>query len=172
MIANDTNAIAPAMTGASAKTTLSAFLGVRSSLSASFTPSARVCSRPNGPVRLGPGRCCIRPMTRRSNQMTSSVLTSRKTKTSSALTRCSHHGVSLKSALGLSANGAAPALREVQAGDGSCGIVTVLMVPPSVTVTTSRRRRRGRRGPCSRRELVGQPHDVVGHVGRRPPPAA
>jgi hypothetical protein len=31
-------------------------------------------------VRLGPGRCCIRPITRRSNQITSSVLTIRKTK--------------------------------------------------------------------------------------------
>ena len=113
MIANDTNAIAPAMTGASRNTTLSAFLGVRSSFSASFTPSARVCSRPNGPARLGPGRCCIRPMTRRSNQITSSVLTSRKTKISSALTSDSHHGVSVKSAVGLSTIGTGrPCARE------------------------------------------------------------
>ena len=102
MIEKDTNAMAPAMTGASRKTALSAFLGIRSSLNASFMPSARVCSRPKGPVRLGPGRCCIRPMTRRSNQMTSRVLTIRKTKTSSALISDSHHGVSLKSATGLS----------------------------------------------------------------------
>ena len=44
-------------------------------------------------------------MTRRSNQMTTSVLTSRKTKTSSAFTSESHQGVSLKSACGLSAAG-------------------------------------------------------------------
>ena len=31
-----------------------------SSLSASFTPSARDCSSPHGPTRLGPGRDCIR----------------------------------------------------------------------------------------------------------------
>ena len=41
-------------------------------------------------------------MTRRSNQITSRVLTIRKTKTSSALTSDSHQGVSLKSAIGLS----------------------------------------------------------------------
>jgi hypothetical protein len=44
-------------------------------------------------------------MTLRSNQMTSRVLTSRKTKTSSALMSESHQGVSLKSALGLSTRG-------------------------------------------------------------------
>ena len=128
MIANDTNAVAPAMTGASAKTILSAFLGVRSSLRASLTPSARVWSSPNGPVRFGPGRCCIRPITRRSNQMTRRVLTSRKTKTSSALTRCSHHGVSLKSAMGLSANGtaASPAGRCGRAVTACAAYVTVL----------------------------------------------
>ena len=70
-------AIVAAMSGASVKTTLSAASGVMSSLSIDFMPSARVCSRPNGPLRLGPGRCCMRPMTRRSNQMTSSVETSR-----------------------------------------------------------------------------------------------
>ena len=32
-------------------------------------PSASGCSRPNGPARFGPGRCCIRPITRRSNQI-------------------------------------------------------------------------------------------------------
>ena len=47
----------------------------------------------------------MRPITRRSNQITSSVLTSRKTKMSSALTSDSHQGVSLKSAVGLSSIG-------------------------------------------------------------------
>jgi hypothetical protein len=51
--------------------------GRTSSLNIDFMPSARVCSRPKGPLRLGPGRCCIRPMTRRSNQMTSSTEMSR-----------------------------------------------------------------------------------------------
>ena len=69
-----------------------------SSFSASLMPSASVCSRPNGPVRLGPGRCCMRPMTRRSNQMTTSVFSIRKTKIASALMTTSHHVVSLKSA--------------------------------------------------------------------------
>ena len=55
----------------------SALAGVMSSLSIDFMPSARVWSRPKGPLRFGPGRCCMRPMTRRSNQMTSSVETSR-----------------------------------------------------------------------------------------------
>ena len=77
MIANETKAIVAAMSGARVKISLSAAAGVTSSLSIDFMPSARVWSSPNGPVRLGPGRCCMRPMTRRSNQMTSSVLTSR-----------------------------------------------------------------------------------------------
>src|SRR5665648_1195280 len=44
----------------------------------------------------------MRPMTRRSNQMTTTTLTSRNTKINNALTSESHHGVSLKSATGLS----------------------------------------------------------------------
>ena len=77
MIANETKHIVAVMSGARVKTKTSAALGRTSSLSIDFMPSARVCSRPNGPLRLGPGRCCIRPMTRRSNQMTSSVEMSR-----------------------------------------------------------------------------------------------
>jgi hypothetical protein len=77
MIAKETKAIVAAMSGARVKMILSAAAGVTSSLSIDFMPSASVWSRPNGPVRFGPGRCCIRPMTRRSNQITSSVLRSR-----------------------------------------------------------------------------------------------
>ena len=69
-----------AMIGARRKTTLSADLGMMSSLSASFTPSASDCSRPNGPCTLGPTRCCMRATTRRSNQMLNSVSSTRITK--------------------------------------------------------------------------------------------
>ena len=77
MIAKETKAIVAVMSGARVKTMTSAALGRTSSLSIDFMPSARVCSSPKGPLRLGPGRCCIRPMTRRSNQMTSRVDSSR-----------------------------------------------------------------------------------------------
>ena len=137
------------------KTTLSAFLGVRSSLSASFTPSARVCSRPNGPVRLGPGRCCIRPMTRRSNQMTSRVLTAGRRRRSSALTSDSHHGVSLKSADGLSRaerQRTRHGRRRRPRGEQrrSCG-----RPPLRDGDDGRRRRRRAWRGPRDPAELVG-----------------
>ena len=48
------------MIGARTKTGLSAAFGMMSSFSVSLTPSARLCSRPNGPSRFGPMRCCIR----------------------------------------------------------------------------------------------------------------
>ena len=89
---NVTNAGTTASTGASRKTTLSAALGIRSSLSASFTPSASDCSRPNGPCTLGPIRCCIRATTRRSHQMLNSVSSTRIRKISSVLTPISHQG--------------------------------------------------------------------------------
>ena len=63
--------------GARMNTTLSAAVGMMSSLSASLTPSARDCSSPKGPCTLGPMRCCIRATTRRSNQMLNSVSTTR-----------------------------------------------------------------------------------------------
>ena len=53
MTAKVTKAGTTAMTGASRKTTLSAALGMMSSLSASFTPSASDCSRPKGPLHVG-----------------------------------------------------------------------------------------------------------------------
>ena len=77
MIANDTKHIVAVMSGASVKTKASAALGRTSSLSTDFIPPARVWSGPQGPLRFGPGRCCMRPMTRRSNQMTSRVEMSR-----------------------------------------------------------------------------------------------
>lgn len=77
MIPKATKHIVATMSGAKVKMNLSAAAGALSSLNIDFMPSARVCNRPNGPLRFGPGRCCIRPMTRRSNQMTSRVEMSR-----------------------------------------------------------------------------------------------
>ena len=91
------------MIGARMKTTLSTALGRMSSFSASFTPSASDCSRPNGPVRFGPGRDCIRPTTRRSAQIMIRVVTTRKTKTTSALPSTTQPLSWLKSAVGFSA---------------------------------------------------------------------
>ena len=77
-------------TGATRKITLSAAVGMMSSFSASFTPSARDCRRPKGPFTLGPMRCCMRATTRRSNQMLNSVSTTRITKISRALMMITH----------------------------------------------------------------------------------
>ena len=87
-----TKAGTTAITGARTKTTLSAAFGVMSSLSASFTPSARLCSRPKGPCMLGPIRCCMRATTRRSHQMLNSVSSTRTTKISTALSSTTHTG--------------------------------------------------------------------------------
>src|SRR2546430_12103027 len=46
----------PICTGASQKTSLSAFSGMMSSLMSSFTASAIGCSKPCGPTRMGPSR--------------------------------------------------------------------------------------------------------------------
>ena len=77
MIPNETKHMVATISGAKVKMNLSAAAGALSSLNIDFIPSASVCNRPNGPLRLGPGRCCIRPMMRRSNQMTNSVEMSR-----------------------------------------------------------------------------------------------
>jgi hypothetical protein len=63
-----------------------------SSFSGSLTPSISDWSRPNGPARFGPGRCCIRPMTRRSAQIANSVMSIRKRKTNRTLMTTSHQG--------------------------------------------------------------------------------
>ena len=49
-----------------------------SSFSGSLSASATGCSRPKGPARFGPGRFCIRPMTRRSAQIMNIVVSSKK----------------------------------------------------------------------------------------------
>ena len=79
------NAQIAEITGAKKNTTLSAVFGRMSSLNGHFMPSARVCSRPNGPTWFGPGRTAIRATTRRSNQTPRSVSSSRKTKTTKSL---------------------------------------------------------------------------------------
>ncbi len=89
---NVMNAGITASTGARMKTALSAAVGMMSSFSASFTPSASDCSRPKGPLTLGPIRCCMRATTRRSHQMLKSVSSTRTTKIRTALMRISHHG--------------------------------------------------------------------------------
>ena len=61
--------------------------------------SASDWSRPNGPCTLGPGRCCMRPTTLRSNQIANSTLTSRNTTMATALIRTIHQVSLLKSAV-------------------------------------------------------------------------
>ena len=72
---NATKAGIVEMTGAMKYTRLSAITGMMSSLNASLSPSARLCSQPLGPTRLGPGRCCMRPTTLRSQLIMKRVST-------------------------------------------------------------------------------------------------
>ena len=92
MIAKLTNAGTSAIAGASQNSSLSTCRGTMSSLSGSLIPSISDWSRPNGPARFGPGRCCIRPMTRRSAQIANSVMTIRKMKMATTLSRTIHNG--------------------------------------------------------------------------------
>src|SRR4051812_41606742 len=90
MTENAVNAVTVEITGARKNTALSARAGMMSSLNASFRPSARDWSRPNGPTRLGPGRTCMRATTRRSYQIANSVITTRNTNTNRTLASTSH----------------------------------------------------------------------------------
>ena len=123
-------------------------------------PSARVCSRPNGPVRLGPGRCCIRPMTRRSNQITSSVVDEQEDEDQQRLDQ-------RQPPRGVGEVGGRVVGRAAAAAGPACAATATQAhaAPPLVIVTTALRRRRRRRGAhgASRGELVGQPDHVVGH---------
>ena len=76
--------------GAIMKTSLSAAVGVKSSLNISFMPSASDCSRPNGPFMFGPLRCCMKATMRRSYQMVNRVSTSRTTRANRALSSTTH----------------------------------------------------------------------------------
>ncbi len=115
--ANARNAGTVAITGARMNTSLSAAFGTMSSFNASFTPSARLCSRPNGPLTFGPMRCCIRATTRRSNQMLNSVSSTSTTKISTALRITSQAGSCPKAARPSSAaSGATWAIRSMFTG--------------------------------------------------------
>ena len=109
---NATKAGITASTGASTKTTLSAAFGVMSSLSASFTPSARLCSRPKGPCMFGPIRCCMRATTRRSHQMLNSVSSDEHDEDQHGLEDHDPHGV-VAEARSMSSRGAASRLSAV-----------------------------------------------------------
>ena len=85
------------MTGATMNTSWSAVRGMMSSFSGSLSASAIGCSRPKGPARFGPGRFCIRPMTRRSAQIMNMVVSSRKRKTIATFSSTSHQMSWLKS---------------------------------------------------------------------------
>src|SRR3546814_722653 len=62
--------------GAARKITLFAPDGRMVSLASSFTPSAKGCSRPNGPTTFGPLRSCIAAMTLRSKKVRYATATS------------------------------------------------------------------------------------------------
>ena len=92
MIEKLMNAGISAIAGAIENSSLSTCRGTMSSLSGSLIPSMSDWSRPNGPARFGPGRCCIRPMTRRSAQIANSVMSIRNAKMTTTLSRIIHHG--------------------------------------------------------------------------------
>src|SRR5262245_32603981 len=80
------------MIGARMNTARSAPFGMMSSLRASLMPSARDWRMPKGPTRFGPTRICMNATIRRSAQIRSSTVTTRKMKTTSALMSTNHHG--------------------------------------------------------------------------------
>ena len=88
---------AAATIGATKNTSLSTLVGTMSSFSGSLSASAIGCSSPHGPARLGPGRFCIRPITRRSNQIMKMVVSSRNTKTTTTFSSTIHQMGWLKS---------------------------------------------------------------------------
>src|SRR5699024_6755642 len=90
--ANAMNAGITAITGASMKTGLSTPEGMNPSLSAIFTPSARLCSMPIGPTRLGPIRICIQARILRSRYMAARTVSTRNANTATALPTTNHHG--------------------------------------------------------------------------------
>ncbi len=69
-----------ARNGASMYMPISALRGLMASLKKSLSPSATVCSTPNGPARLGPIRLCMSARTLRSAQTLRMVTTRSRTK--------------------------------------------------------------------------------------------
>ena len=119
-------------------------------------PSARDCSRPNGPLRLGPMRCCMRATTRRSSQIVNSVMPTRNAKITTTLSRISHHVSPPK-----------PPIVSV----AGASVATSAMVPVTswgrlrpylheVTGLGDQRAADGRAGGVAR-----QPHHAVAHLG-------
>ena len=133
---------------------MSAALGMMSSFSASFTPSARHWSRPKGPCTLGPMRCCIRATTRRSHQMLNSVSSTRITKISDGLDQDEPPRVLAEGAPAP----AAPAL------GGAIEDASLRRLPSRVTPAA--RARPGRRARRCRCEFGGHPDHAVGERRR------
>ena len=106
MTANAVMAGTATTNGASMKTSLSAAVGVKSSLNISFMPSASDCSRPNGPFMFGPLRCCMNATTRRSYQMVNNVSTSSTTKANSAFSSTTHQRSFMKTSRSIGIIGA------------------------------------------------------------------
>ena len=90
MIAKLISAVVAARIGASVKTSLSTCRGTMSSFSGSLNASATGWSSPNGPQRFGPGRFCMRPMTRRSAQIMKIWNSSRNRKMTTTLMAMIH----------------------------------------------------------------------------------
>ncbi len=110
-------------------TSLSALRGMMSSFSGSLSASAIGCSRPKGPARFGPGRFCIRPMTRRSAQIMNMVVSSRKRKTIATLSSTIHQMSWLKSAsVGSAARGSCQHVRQRPLSHHS-GLLSVTVAP-------------------------------------------
>ena len=134
------------MTGAMKYTRLSASTGMMSSLKASFSPSARRCSQPPGPTRFGPGRCCIRPTTLRSQLIMNRVSTTPSANSATTLIRISQIGSSASSCC-----------------VGSCLLAGSRSSPPP---GRRARHRAAARTPGLAR-VAGQPDHAVGQVGQR-----
>ena len=90
-----------------------------SSFSGSLSASATGWSSPNGPQRLGPGRFCMRPMTRRSAQIIKIWNSSRNRKMTTTLMAMIHQTRGLKLASVGSAADTAPAARLVILGSSA-----------------------------------------------------
>src|SRR6201991_5254817 len=160
---NATNAGIVEITGAMKYTRLSAITGMMSSLNASFSPSARLCSQPPGPTRFGPGRCCIRPTTLRSRLIMNSVSTTPIANSATTFRMISQIGSSASSCCVRVMPGCACASRAVmtpppreEVRRRSC------RHPHKVTVTGSENAAQVASGRVGR-----QPHDPVGQVGKR-----
>ena len=90
MIAKLISAGVAARIGARENRSLSTCRGTMSSFSGSLSASATGWSSPKGPQRFGPGRFCMRPMTRRSAQIMKIWNSSRNRKMTTTLMAMIH----------------------------------------------------------------------------------